>query len=375
MLNSHSIRDVGFVLVLTFALVLLLTVPALAGVPVATPAPTPTLLSGIGTWQAIDGNPLEYTFRYSGQDRPAQIMLAADPAGSVGFNAYTDAQWKTMGGGSRGITPIGQGTHNAFAQGDLYWELESPDGGLYHIQVFNLKPGDAHFWIAKSGSGTSGLTPVSAAYVPATAAPAAKVAVKVAPKAVVTPTVALAPKAVVTPTLAAKVAVTPTVAAKTTLTTTVAAAPKVTATPVPAKPAVAPTAATLKTGIGNWQAIDGSPLEYTFAYTGENNVAQIMLGMDPADSVRFDVYTDAQWRALGAGNRTIKPIGRGTANSNEGGDLSYQLASPDRGLYHVQVSSNLGSGDARFWIASSGAGTSGLTPVSPAYVPATPAKK
>jgi hypothetical protein len=363
-LKSRSLRDVSFVLVSTLAFVLLLAAPALGAAPIPTPIPTPTVQTGIGNWQAIDGKPLEYIFQYSGLDRPVQIMLGADPANSVRFDVYTDDQWRALGAGGRGIEPVGRGTPNSYVAGDLSWELESPSGGLYHVQVSNNGSGDARFWIDKAGSGTSGLTPVSRPYVPATAVPAARPAAVVAPKA----TVAVAAKVVVTPTLSARTVSTVTVASK------------VAATPAPVKPAVAPKPAVAATvapprwGFDNWQAIDGQPLEYTFWYQGQNKPANILLGMDPANSVRFDVYTDDEWRALGGGDQTVKQVGAGTPNADEPGDLFYQLQSPSQGLYHVQVSSN-GTGNARYWITTAGNGTDGLTAISPAFVPATPAAK
>src|SRR5450759_642512 len=332
MLSARSIRNVGLVLV---AIVLggLAAAPVSAANPTPPPAPSRT---GIGNWQAINGQPLEYGFQYAGTGLPLQILLGMDPASSVGFSVYTDDEWRYLAGGDRTAMPVGRGTHNSYAVGDLFWQLASPSGGLYHVQIFTLSAGTARFWIAAAGPGASSLTPISPAVVTATPVPAAKpvVVAGTAP----TTTLPLAPKVSATARVAATTTVTLT--ARTPSTVTLMATPKAAAaTTVTLTAKTAPTTsvalpAPSRTGIGNWQAINGQPLEYGFHYAGTGLPGQILLGMDPASSVGFSVYTDDEWRYLAGGDRTAMPVGRGTHNSYAVGDLFWQLASPSGGLYH-----------------------------------------
>jgi len=159
MLSVRSIRSVGYVLV-AIVLCVLAAAPILAAGPTPPPAPSRT---GIGNWQAINGQPLEYDFQYAGTGLPVQILLGMDPASSVGFNVFTDDEWRTLAGGGRLVAPVGRGTHNPYAVGDLSWQLASPSGGLYHVQIFTQSAGTARFWIAQAGPGSGGLTPISPA--------------------------------------------------------------------------------------------------------------------------------------------------------------------------------------------------------------------
>ncbi len=385
MLSAHSLRKVGFVL-LVIALMPLAAASAFAAAP-APPTATPVALgTGIGNWQVIDGQPLEYDFQYIGAGLPVQLMLGVDPAGSVGFNVYTEDQWRALANGNRGVMPVGRGTHNAYTVGDLFWQLVSPSSGRYHVQVFPTGEGTARFWIALTGAGASGLTPVSPPVEVPTSVPAAKPAAPTAKPAVVagtaptvtvaasaaltltagTPKAAVATSATLTVSTSSTVTLvtTPSATKATTATLAAAIAPTATIAPRATSPAPAPTPVALGTGIGNWQVIDGQPLEYDFQYIGAGLPVQLMLGVDPAGSVGFNVYTEDQWRALANGNRGVMPVGRGTHNAYTVGDLFWQLVSPSSGRYHVQVFPT-GEGTARFWIALTGTGASGLTPVSP----------
>ena len=351
MCRAHSLRNAGLVFVALVALVLVVcaTPVAFAAGPAATPVPASR--TGIGNWQVINGQPLEYEFQYFGRGLPVQILVGMDPASSVGFSVYTDDAWRDLANGDRKAAPIGRGTRNSHAVGDLFWQMASPSSGHYHVQIYTLGAGTARYWIAQAGSGGSGLTPISPAVAVATPVPTAKPAV----------VAATAP----TTTLAATPTVTVTIVTRVPATVTLKATPKV------AVVTTAPTAATpvpaSRTGIGNWQVINGQPLEYEFQYFGRGLPVQILVGMDPASSVGFSVYTDDAWRDLANGDRKAAPIGRGTRNSHAVGDLFWQMASPSSGHYHVQIYT-LGAGTARYWIAQAGSGGSGLTPISPAVV-------
>lgn len=142
--------------------------------------------------------------------------------------------------------------------------------------------------------------------------------------------------------------------------TALAAASAAPSTPVPTP--------VVRTGAGNWQTIAGDPQEFAFVYNGGGKPVSVHVAMDPAKSVRFDVYTDEQWHAMAFGDRSVQPLAHGTANPNLGGDLFWEGGSASGGLYHVQVYSITGK-EVRFWIELNGNSGSGLTAMSPAVTP------
>ncbi len=118
-------------------------------------------------------------------------------------------------------------------------------------------------------------------------------------------------------------------------------------------------------GVGNWNTItSGNPLEFDLAYPGNNEGANVTLASNPSSQVGFAVYTDQAWKQLGAGNTDIKPIGFGTSNPNEGGNLSWKVGASTPELYHIQVY-KIGMGSATFWINQQGSGGSQFYAVSP----------
>src|SRR5271157_748910 len=74
------------------------------------------------------------------------------------------------------------------------------------------------------------------------------------------------------------------------------------------------------TGIGNWQWIADSPLEFDFTHRGGDAPVQLLAKGDPPNSLAFNVYTDAQWKNLASGNTSQAPVGMGTYNSLEPSD-------------------------------------------------------
>jgi hypothetical protein len=289
-MSARSLREIGLVISLMI-LVSLVVSPAYA----LTAAQEPPLAGiGNGNWQTMCGQPFEFTFSYIGGGLPTRIKVGATPSDAVGFNAYTDQQWQGLVAGNSSITPVGRGTPNTNEPGNLFWQLQSPDSGFYHVQVFQLSNQPAQFWIAMDGSGSGGLVSVT-----------------------------------------------------------------------PACPMQTQSQAPARTGIGNWQTLNGQPQEFDFSYIGGNLPARINVGANPSNSVAFNVYTDKQWQGLAAGNTDIVPVGKGTPNSDEPGNLFWQAQSDVGDHFHVQVF-QLTPEPAQFWIQVTGSGAGGLVPMSPA---------
>ena len=127
-------------------------------------------------------------------------------------------------------------------------------------------------------------------------------------------------------------------------------------------------------GIYNWYTLaPGQPAEWVFDYLGNNDPALIAIGVDPANTIAVNVYDDAQWQALSAGNTSIVPVGKGTSgtidkwdsNSDliDNGSLFWEARAKPGVKFHIQVI-NSSQGPARYWIAQAGAGAGSLTAVS-----------
>jgi hypothetical protein len=118
--------------------------------------------TGQDVWHTIlPGQPQEFDFNYGGSNISSQIVLGADPGTAVGFNVYTDQQWKGLVAGNTSITPVGRGTPNAHEPGNLFWQAQSSSPEVFHVQVYCTISQDAHFWIELAGNGSPGLTAVS----------------------------------------------------------------------------------------------------------------------------------------------------------------------------------------------------------------------
>lgn len=128
-------------------------------------------------------------------------------------------------------------------------------------------------------------------------------------------------------------------------------------------------------GIYNWYALaPGQSVEWVFHYPGHGDAALIAFGIDPANTITINVYTDEQWRSLGAGIWPVEPIGRGTPGtidvwSNnqdliESGSLFWEAATWPEVIFHIQMT-NASQGEARYWIAQGGPGAGQLAPYAP----------
>ncbi len=137
-------------------------------------------------------------------------------------------------------------------------------------------------------------------------------------------------------------------------------------------------------GMYNWYALaPGQAVEWVFHYPGHGDAALIAFGVDPANSIAINVYTDEQWRSLGAGIWPVDPVGRGTPGTLDewrdsqdlinNGSLFWEAVTWPEVLFHIQIT-NSSQGEARYWIAHAGPGAGELAPYAPiaAVVPAAP---
>jgi len=137
-------------------------------------------------------------------------------------------------------------------------------------------------------------------------------------------------------------------------------------------------------GIYNWYELaPGEPAEWVLHYPGNDAPALVAFGVDPANAIEVKVYDDWQWRAVGAGDLSVEPIGRGTQGTvgqwdtnNEiatAGNLFWEANAKAPVVFHIQVT-NVSQQPARYWIAQTGPGSGELVAISPltAAYPAQP---
>jgi len=128
-------------------------------------------------------------------------------------------------------------------------------------------------------------------------------------------------------------------------------------------------------GIYNWYALPpGQSVEWVFHYPGHGDAALIAFGIDPANAITINVYTDEQWRSLGAGIWPVEPVGRGTPGTIDAwsdsqdliknGSLFWEAVTWPEVIFHIQMT-NASQGEARYWIAQSGPGAGQLAPYAP----------
>jgi hypothetical protein len=128
-------------------------------------------------------------------------------------------------------------------------------------------------------------------------------------------------------------------------------------------------------GIYNWYVLaPGESAEWVLHYPGNDASALVGFGVDPANTIEVKVYDDWQWRAVGAGDTSVDPIGRGTqgtmgqwGTNNEiatAGNLFWEANAKAPVVFHIQVT-NVSQQPAQYWIAQTGPGAGELTPVSP----------
>lgn len=321
--------------------VLIVLLTALAG---CQNGPAQSTASGTGDY-ALSGQPMEFTFPHRGSNLPLQVAVTASPAGSVGFDVYTDRLWRERTAGGANISPLGSGAASASEPGTLTWQGSSPDSGLYHVEVFPLAQ-PATFSIAVSGPGAGGSLSG-----PETPLPQ--------------PTEQHQAASAALPTSVEEAALAPQATSEPAATFSPTATPEPVSTPSPVVKPSPPSTQLARTGPGNYNVLSDQAMEFDFRYLGGDQPVNVIIGGKPPGSVGFSVYTDQQWTLFGTGDWSVVPIGKGTANPNEPGTLFWQGNSPSSGLYHVRVFRL--AQPASFWIALTGAGAaSELISLSPA---------
>jgi LPXTG-motif cell wall-anchored protein len=160
-MNGKSVRIAGLMLAVMMVLVLAV-VPAYAASSAQASMPA---------WNTLaPGQTVEWDFAYTGNaNGSAMVLLGMNPANSVGFNVYTDSQWRALSDPTQTVNPIGKGTQTMFSHhdgtvdilynGDLTWGTDQVPGETFHIQVYSTSQQPAQYSFTQSGAGAGGLVP------------------------------------------------------------------------------------------------------------------------------------------------------------------------------------------------------------------------
>ena len=246
-----------------------------------------------------------------------QVLLDSEPDDSIAFSVWTPENVRLWALGEE-MEPIGRGGKDEYAPGDLCWCGTFEEPGTYYVVVEHTGQGPetAYYTLEIRGRDISFTAPTG---VPAAAAePAAE----------------------------------------------------------SEEPAVAEAVSAVGTGPDNalsagneWVSIlGGEALWYAFDYRGHHEFeededgeevaiwiatpAQIWLDSEPVGAVGFDLLTQEQVQRWAQGEE-IEPVGRGTENENEAGDLFWGGTPGNPGRYYVVVE-NQGTEPASFRLSISG---------------------
>ena len=228
-----------------------------------------------------------------------QVLLDSEPDEGITFSLWTPENIRLWGLGED-VEPVGRGGEDEYAPGDLCWCGTFQEPGTYYVVVEHTGqgPDTAYYTLDIRGSDVSFTAPTST---PATVADAASEELgtdEVAATAGTGPDNALAPSEA-------------------------------------------------------WAPISGSEsLWYAFDYRGHHEFeldeddeevavwiatpVQVSLDSEPDEAVAFSVWNEEQVRQWALGE-DVDPLGHGTENENEAGDLFWAGSLGSPGRYYVVV--------------------------------------
>ena len=121
-----------------------------ATAPAAAAAETETM-SPFEDWMAMDGGTSHWeTFHYDKKDSQVELVMDAEPNNAVTFSVWTPEQVRLYGLGLD-IKPVGSGTVNEKAPGDVSWSGSFTSPGTYYVRVDHLGQGTSYCKLALKG--------------------------------------------------------------------------------------------------------------------------------------------------------------------------------------------------------------------------------
>jgi hypothetical protein len=289
----------------TLTALLAVSVMATAGAGTAAAATTTgsgpdQAIAPTGQWTAAaPGATTWYEFQYAGDT--SQIEAWMDVVGNnTTFSVVTPEEVAAWAAGSA-LDPVGRGSADGYAAGDLSWSGNFNEAGVYYLVVENAGPDTSYYLLDIAGSGV---------YLPAEAAAEQ----------------------------------TTTAAAETTAVAETAAAPTSGATPEDAFTIPAYDVAIAPAG----------SIWHSFQYAGDESQILAWLDAQGQSGLSFSVWTPDQVKQIENG-QSVEPVGRGSVNEYGPGDLSWLGAFPQAGTYFLKVD-NSGSAVINYTVQINGSG-------------------
>jgi hypothetical protein len=111
-------------------------------------------MSPFEDWMAMPGGSSHWeTFKYDERDTQVELILDAEPNNAVTFSVWTPEQVRRYALGED-IKPVGWGTVNEKAPGDVSWSGSFTSPGTYYVRVEHLGQGTSYCKLSVKGEST-----------------------------------------------------------------------------------------------------------------------------------------------------------------------------------------------------------------------------
>jgi hypothetical protein len=109
---------------------------------------TPNNAAQFSHWDTLGvGQQRWYSFQYPGDNSQVTLDMTVDPANPASFEVWTPGQFRQYQNGET-VTPIGRGTVDNAANGDLVWSGHFDTAGTYYVIVSQTGPDAAGYMLA-----------------------------------------------------------------------------------------------------------------------------------------------------------------------------------------------------------------------------------
>lgn len=133
------------------------SVPSAAKPSAAAPEPAVPVssesaaMSSFEDWMAMEGGTTHWeSFRYDKSGSAVEIIMDAEPNNAVTFSVWTPDQVRRYSLGED-VEPVGRGTVNEEAPGDVSWAGKFASPGTYYVRVEHLGPGMSYCKLTLKG--------------------------------------------------------------------------------------------------------------------------------------------------------------------------------------------------------------------------------
>ncbi len=255
-----------------------------------------------GEWEPLTAGESRWvSFEYLGDGSQIEIRMYVDAVDNAAFSVWTPEQLRQLAAGEE-VEPVGRGSVDPYTGCCLIWSGSFGEGGTYQVALEGVGSGTAHYQLEITGDGVWVLEPESES---GASEPEDGQIVEVEDE---------------------------------TTEVVETAANGVTGGTGPDD------ALTISDEYVSLPA--GEILWYSFECAGDGSQTEIWLDVEPDDSITFSVWTEEQVKQWAAGEE-VEPVGRGTANEYEAGDMFWAGSFCTAGEYYVVVE-NGSPADASF---------------------------